>query len=147
MLTQYMKNQNRNYFVKSIFLFVALLMFGCSKEEAVTPAVAELSILGKWDILVSRSTENSKTVYEYVGKTGDYVEFTNTDIILNFGGSKSDPRYQILEKNKKIKILDSKSGGGDDIYEIRNLTSKSMTLYQEYVENKITYVNYIDLKK
>lgn len=122
-------------------------MFGCSKEEAITPAAPELSILGKWQILVSRSTENSKTVYDYVGKAADYVEFTNNDIIISINGPGRANQYQVIEKNKKIKIIGAKPGGGDQIFEIRNLSSKSMTIYSEEVINNVTYVDYIDLKK
>jgi hypothetical protein len=142
-----MKNQTRNYFIKSIFIFVALLIFGCSKEEAVTPAAAELSILGKWEILVLRSTENGKSVYDYVGKTGDYIEFTNNDYISFIEGDKEANQYKVIEKNKKIAFIGTSSNGGDETVEIRNLTSKTMTLYQEYVENNVRYVNYLDLKR
>ena len=142
-----MKNQTRNYFLKATFLFVALLMFGCSKDEAVSPAEAELSILGKWTILVSRITENGKSVYDYVGKTGDYVEITNNDFILFIEGDREAVQYKVIEKNKKIGLIGASSTGGDVVYEIRNLTSKSMTLYREYVEKGATYVEYLDLKK
>ena len=97
-----MKNQNRINFMKSIFLFTALLMFGCSKDEAITPAAPELSILGKWQLLVSRSTENGKSTYEYVGKLDDYIEFTTTDMIVFMQNSRGAARYKVIEKNKKI---------------------------------------------
>jgi hypothetical protein len=142
-----MKNQTRNYFLKATFLFVALFMFGCSKDEAVSPAAAELSILGKWSILVSRSTENGKSVYDYVGKPGDYIEITNNDFISFIEGDRSAVQYKVIEKNKKIGLIGSSSTGGDQVVEIRNLTSKSMTLYLEYVEKGVTYVDYLDLKK
>jgi hypothetical protein len=141
-----MKNLTRNYFLKATFLFVALLMFGCSKDEAVSPA-EELSILGKWSILVSRSTENGKSVYDYVGKTGDYLEITNNDFILFIEGDREAVQYKVIEKNKKIGLIGVSSTGGDRVVEIRNLTSKSMTLYIEYVEKGVTYVDYLDLKK
>ncbi len=141
-----MKNQTRNYFLKATFLFIALIMFGCSKDEAVSPA-EELSILGKWAILVSRSTENGKSVYDYVGKTGDYVEITNNDFIVFIEGDKEAVQYKVIEKNKKIGLIGTSPTGGDEVYEIRNLTSKSMTIYREYVDKGVTYVNYLDLKK
>jgi hypothetical protein len=121
-------------------------MFGCSKDEAVSPA-EELSILGKWSILVSRSTENGKSVYDYVGKTGDYLEITNNDFILFIEGDREAVQYKVIEKNKKIGLIGVSSTGGDRVVEIRNLTSKSMTLYIEYVEKGVTYVDYLDLKK
>lgn len=142
-----MKNQTRNYFLKATFLFVALFMFGCSKDEAVSPAAEELSILGKWSILVFRITENGKTVDDYVGKTGDYVEFTNNDYIISRDGDRFAVQYKVIEKNKKISAIGTSSTGGDDTIEIRNLTSKTMTLYQEYIENGVKYVVYADLKK
>ncbi len=142
-----MKNQTRNYFLKATFLFVALLMFGCSKDEAVSPAVAELSILGKWTVLVGRNTENGKTTFDYVGKTGDYVEITNNDYIVSIDGDRFAVQYKVIEKNKKITTIGTSSTGGDETVEIRNLTSQSMTLYQEYIEKGVKYVNYIDLKK
>ncbi len=141
-----MKNQTRNYFLKATFLFVALLMFGCSKDEAVSPA-EELSILGKWSLLVLRTTENGKTTNDYVGKTGDYVEITNNDYIISWDGDRFAVQYKVIEKNKKISTIGTSSSGGDETVEIRNLTSKSMTLYQEYIEKGVKYVNYIDLKK
>lgn len=122
-------------------------MFGCSKDEAVTPVAAELSILGKWQVLVSRSTENGKSTYEYVGKTADYIEITNNDFISFIEGYKEAQQYKVVEKNKKIALIGAASNGGDEVIEIRNLTSTTMTLYQEYVENNIRYVNYLDLKK
>ncbi len=133
--------------MKSIFLFTTLLMFGCSKDEAVTPATPELSILGKWSLIISRSTENSKTVYEYVGKTGDYIEFTTTDLVFFMDNDRGSSQYKVIEKNKKIVIIGGEADGSDSNLEIRNLTAKTMTLYQEYKKNNITYVNYIDLKK
>ncbi len=133
--------------MKSIFLFTALLMFGCSKDEAVTPATPELSILGKWSLIISRSTENSKTVYEYVGKTGDYIEFTTTDLVFFMDNDRGSSQYKVIEKNKKIVIIGGEADGSDSNLEIRNLTAKTMTLYQEYKKDNITYVNYIDLKK
>jgi hypothetical protein len=142
-----MKNQTRNYFLKATFLFVALLMFGCSKDEAVSPAAAELSILGKWSILVMRITENGKTVDDYVGKTGDYIEITNNDYIISRDGDRFAVQYKMIEKNKKISTIGTSSTGGDETVEIRNLTSKTMTLYQEYIENGVKYVLYVDLKK
>lgn len=142
-----MKKQTRNYFLKATFLFVALFMFGCSKDEAVSPAAAELSILGKWSILLYRVTENGKTVDDYVGVTGDYVEVTNNDFIRVLDGDRYAVQYKVIEKNKKIAFIGTSSSGGDDIIEIRNLTSKSMTLYQEYTEKGIKYVSYMDLKK
>jgi len=142
-----MKNQNRINFMKSIFLFTALLMFGCSKDEAITPAAPELSILGKWQLLVSRSTENGKSTYEYVGKLDDYIEFTTTDMIVFMQNSRGAARYKVIEKNKKISVIEGEPDGSDSILEIRNLTAKTMTLYQEYKKDNITYVNYIDLKK
>ena len=141
-----MKNQTRNYFLKATFLFVALFMFGCSKDEAVSPA-EELSILGKWSILVLRTTENGKTTNDYVGKTGDYVEITNNDYIISWDGDRFAVQYKVIEKNKKISTIGTSSSGGDETVEIRNLTSKTMTLYQEYIEKGVKYVNYIDLKK
>lgn len=141
-----MKNQTRNYFLKASFLFVALFMFGCSKDEAVSPA-EELSILGKWSLLVLRTTENGKTTNDYVGKTGDYVEITNNDYIISWDGDRFAVQYKVIEKNKKISTIGTSSSGGDETVEIRNLTSKSMTLYQEYIEKGVKYVNYIDLKK
>ncbi len=122
-------------------------MFGCSKDEAVTPATPELSILGKWSLIISRSTENSKTVYEYVGKTGDYIEFTTTDLVFFMDNDRGSSQYKVIEKNKKIVIIGGEADGSDSNLEIRNLTAKTMTLYQEYKKNNITYVNYIDLKK
>ena len=142
-----MKNQTRNYFLKATFLFIALFMFGCSKDEAVSPAAAELSILGKWSILVFRITENGKTVDDYVGKTGDYVEFTNNDYIISRDGDRFAVQYKVIEKNKKISAIGTSSTGGDDTIEIRNLTSKTMTLYQEYIEKGVKHVIYADLKK
>ncbi len=133
--------------MKSIFLFTALLMFGCSKDEAVTPATPELSILGKWSLIISRSTENSKTVYEYVGKTGDYIEFTTTDLVFFMDNDRGSSQYKVIEKNKKIVIIGGEADGSDSNLEIRNLTAKTMTLYQEFKKDNITYVNYIDLKK
>ncbi len=133
--------------MKSIFLFTTLLMFGCSKDEAVTPATPELSILGKWSLIISRSTENSKTVYEYVGKTGDYIEFTTTDLVFFMDNDRGSSQYKVIEKNKKIVIIGGEADGSDSNLEIRNLTAKTMTLYQEYKKDNITYVNYIDLKK
>jgi hypothetical protein len=122
-------------------------MFGCSKDEAVTPATPELSILGKWSLIISRSTENSKTVYEYVGKTGDYIEFTTTDLVFFMDNDRGSSQYKVIEKNKKIVIIGGEADGSDSNLEIRNLTAKTMTLYQEYKKDNITYVNYIDLKK
>ncbi len=133
--------------MKSIFLFTTLLMFGCSKDEAVTPATPELSILGKWSLIISRSTENSKTVYEYVGKTGDYIEFTTTDLVFFMDNDRGSSQYKVIEKNKKIVIIGGEADGSDSNLEIRNLTAKTMTLYQEFKKDNITYVNYIDLKK
>ena len=141
-----MKNQTRNYFLKASFLFVALFMFGCSKDESVAPA-EELSILGKWTVLVSRTTENGKSVEDYVGKTGDYVEITNNDLILFIDGDKEAVQYKVVEKNKKIQVIDTSSGGLNEIIEIRNLTSKSMTLYRESVVGGVKIVFYVDLKK
>ncbi len=132
----------------SIFLLSTILVFNsCSKKEVVTPAAAELSILGKWQLLVSRSTENGKSVYEYVGKPADYVEFTTTDIIIFMQNERRAKQFKVIEKNKKITIIDSESGGGDGIFDIKNLTSSSMTIYQEYTKNNIKYIDYIDLKK
>jgi hypothetical protein len=134
--------------LKAFFLFVAFFIFGCSKDAGVTPVTPELSILGKWQLLVSRSIENGKSTYEYVGKSGDFLEITNNDFIrYDNDGSKEAFQYKVIEKNKKIAIIGSTPSGGDDLVEIRNLTSSSMTLYQEYVKNNITYINYIDLKK
>lgn len=141
-----MKNQTRTIFIKSIFFLVALFLFGCSKDAAITPAAPELSILGKWQMLVSRSTENGKTTYEYIGKSTDYIEITNNDFIRNSDGSTYAAQYKVVEKNKKITLLGSTTAEDTQI-EIRNLTSTTMTIYQEYVKNNITYVNYIDLKK
>ena len=141
-----MKNQTRNYFLKASFLFVALFMFGCSKDESVAPA-EELSILGKWTVLVSRTTENGKSVEDYVGKTGDYVEITNNDLILFIDGDKEAVQYKVVEKNKKIQVIDTSSGGLNEIIEIRNLTSKSMTLYRESVVGGVKIIFYVDLKK
>jgi hypothetical protein len=53
----------------------------------------------------------------------------------------------MIEKNKKISTIGTSSTGGDEIVEIRNLTSKTMTLYQEYIEDGVKYVLYVDLKK
>jgi hypothetical protein len=142
-----MKNQTRNYFVKSIFLFIALLMFGCSKSDSVTPASADLSILGKWNILVGRNTENGKTTFDYVGKTGDYVEITNNDYIVSIDGDRFAVQYKVIEKNKTILTIGTSSSGGDETIEIRNLTSTTMTLYQEYIKSGVKYVNYLDLKR
>jgi hypothetical protein len=122
-------------------------MFGCSKDEEVKPAAAELSILGKWSILVMRITENGKTVDDYVGKTGDYIEITNNDYIISRDGDRFAVQYKMIEKNKKISTIGTSSTGGDEIVEIRNLTSKTMTLYQEYIEDGVKYVLYVDLKK
>jgi len=142
-----MKNLTRNHFVKAIFLFIAILMFGCSKDQAVSPAAAELSILGKWSILVGRNTENGKTTFDYVGTTSDFVEITNNDYIVSIDGDKFAVQYKVIEKNKKISTIGTSLTGGDETIEIRNLTSKSMTLYQEYIDKGVKYVNYLDLKK
>ena len=143
-----MKKQNRITFTRIIFLFVALLMFGCKKDEAITPATPELSILGKWQIIIIRSSENGKSTYEYVGKSADYVEITNSDFIRFSDGSKFATQYKVIEKNKKLTLIGSSATGGpEDQVEIRNLTSTSFTLYQEYVKNNITYVSYMDVKK
>jgi hypothetical protein len=142
-----MKKQNRINFIKSIFLFAALLMFGCSKDEAVTPAAPELSIVGKWQHLLTKRTENGKVVSEYVGKPEDYVQITSSDIIDYVAGNRSAYAYKVIEKNKKITIIGSGINGGDDTVEIRNLTSTTMTFYQQVVVNNVTYINYIDFKK
>lgn len=142
-----MKNQTRNYFLKATFFFVALFMFGCSKDEAVSPAAAELTILGKWSVLVSRTTENGKSIDDYVGQPSDYVEITNNDLIIYTDGDREAVQYKVVEKNKKIQIIDPSLPGGGPIVEIRSLTSKSMTLYRETVENGAKFVFYIDLKK
>ena len=142
-----MKNQTRNYFLKATFLFVALFMFGCSKDEAVKPAAAELTILGKWSVLVNRSTKNGTTIDDYVGKTNDYVEITNNDLIISIDGDKEAFQYKVIEKNKKVQIIDTSTPAGGPIFEIRNLTSKSMTLYREELSNGDKYVYYVDLKK
>jgi hypothetical protein len=146
-LTQFMKNQNRNYFVKSIFFFVALLMFGCSKDVGVTPVAPELSIIGKWQHLITKRTENGKVISEYIGTPEDYVQITSSDIIDYVAGNRSAYAYKVIEKNKKITIIGSADGGGDDTIEIRNLTSTTMTFYQEVVINNVKYINYIDFKK
>jgi hypothetical protein len=122
-------------------------MFGCSKDQAVSPAAAELSILGKWSILVGRNTENGKTTFDYVGTTSDFVEITNNDYIVSIDGDKFAVQYKVIEKNKKISTIGTSLTGGDETIEIRNLTSKSMTLYQEYIDKGVKYVNYLDLKK
>ena len=98
-------------------------------------------------MLVSRSTENGKSTYEYVGKLDDYIEFTTTDMIVFMQNSRGAARYKVIEKNKKISVIEGEPDGSDSILEIRNLTAKTMTLYQEYKKDNITYVNYIDLKK
>jgi hypothetical protein len=132
----------------TLFLLTTIMVFNsCSKKEAVTPAAPELSILGKWQLLVSRSTENGKSVYEYVGKPADYVEFTSTDVIIFMQNERSANQYKVIEKNKKITIIDSDPDEGDGIFDIKNLTNSSMTIYQEYTKNNIKYINYIDLKK
>lgn len=142
-----MKKQTRNIFVKSIFIFIAALMFGCSKDQAVTPAAAELSILGKWQHLITKRTENGKVISEYIGTPEDYVQITASDLIDYVAGSRSAYAYKVVEKNKKIIIIGSGDNGSDDIVEIRNLTSTTMTFYQEAVVNNVKYINYIDFKK
>ncbi len=142
-----MKKQTRNIFVKSIFIFIAALMFGCSKDQAVTPAAAELSILGKWQHLVTRTLENGKVIDEYVGKPEDYVQITSNDIIDYVAGNRTAYQYKVIEKNKKIVIIGSADNGGDDTVEIRNLTSTTMTFYQEVVVNNVKYISYLDFKK
>ena len=142
-----MKKLNRITFTRIIFLFVALLMFGCKKDEAITPATPELSIIGKWQHLLTKSTENGKTISEYVGKPEDYVQITSTDIIDYVAGNRSAYSYKVVEKNKKIIVVGSAINGGDDVIEIRNLTSTTMTFYQEVLVNNVKYINYIDFKK
>lgn len=142
-----MKKQTRNIFVKSIFIFIAALMFGCSKDQADTPAAAELSILGKWQHLITKRTENGKVISEYIGTPEDYVQITASDLIDYVAGSRSAYAYKVVEKNKKIIIIGSGDNGSDDIVEIRNLTSTTMTFYQEAVVNNVKYINYIDFKK
>lgn len=132
----------------SIFLLSTILVFNsCSKKEAVTPAAAELSILGKWQHLITKRTENGKVISEYVGKPEDYVQITSNDIIDYVDGARTAYGYKVIEKNKKIVAIGAGPNGGDEVIEIRNLTSTTMTFYQETVVNKVTYINYIDFKK
>jgi hypothetical protein len=132
----------------TLFLLTTIMVFNsCSKKEAVTPAVEELSILGKWQHLITKRTENGKVVFEYVGKPEDYIQITTNDIIFYVDGTREAYGYKVIEKNKKIVAIGAGGNGGDEVFEIRNLTKTTMTFYQESVVNKVTYINYIDFKK
>jgi hypothetical protein len=132
----------------TLSLLTSILIFNsCSKKEAVTPAAPELSILGKWQHLITKRTENGKVVSEYIGKPADYIQITSNDIIDYVDGTRVAYGYKVIEKNKKIVAIGAGPNGGDEVIEIRNLTSTTMTFYQETIVNKVTYINYIDFKK
>ncbi len=131
----------------TFFLVALFLCNSCSKKEEVTPAVPELTILGKWQHLLSKRTENGKVVFEYVGTSNDFVEITSNDIIDYVDGAKSVYSYKVIEKNKKITVIGSGPNGADEVVEIRNLSKTAMTFYQERVVNNIKYIWYIDFKK
>ena len=85
---------------------------------------------------------------KFVPKTNadDYSD-SDTD---GFDGVTTDKNCiydKVVEKNKKIIVVGSAINGGDDVVEIRNLTSTTMTFYQEVVVNNVKYINYVDFKK
>jgi hypothetical protein len=129
------------------FLVAILALTGCSKKDEVTPAAPELAIVGKWQHMISKRSENGKVVYEYVGTPADYMEITTNDIIDFMDGAKSAYTYKVIEKNKKISIIGSGLNGANEVIEIRNLSKTAMTFYQERVVNNNKYIWYIDFKK
>ncbi len=129
------------------FLVAVLVFAGCSKKDEVTPAAPELAIVGKWQHLISKRSENGKVVFEYVGTPADYMEITTNDIIDFMDGAKSAYTYKVIEKNKKISIIGSGLNGANEVIEIRNLSKTAMTFYQERVVNNNKYIWYIDFKK
>ena len=129
------------------FLVAVLVFAGCSKKDEVTPAVPELAIVGKWQHMISKRSENGKVVFEYVGTPADYMEITTNDIIDFMDGAKSAYTYKVIEKNKKISIIGSGLNGANEVIEIRNLSKTAMTFYQERVVNNNKYIWYIDFKK
>ncbi len=129
------------------FQVAILVLAGCSKTDEVTPAAPELAIVGKWQHMISKRSENGKVVFEYVGTPADYMEITNNDIIDFMDGAKSAYTYKVIEKNKKISIIGSGLNGANEVIEIRNLSKTVMTFYQERVVNNNKYIWYIDFKK
>jgi hypothetical protein len=129
------------------FLVAILALTGCSKKDEVTPAAPELAIVGKWQHMISKRSENGKVVYEYVGTPADYMEITTNDIIDFMDGAKSAYTYKVIEKNKKISIIGSGLNGANEVIEIRNLSKTAMTFYQERVVNNNKFIWYIDFKK
>lgn len=129
------------------FLVAILVLTGCSKKDEVTPAAPELAIVGKWQHMISKRSENGKVVFEYVGTPADYMEITTNDIIDFMDGAKSAYTYKVIEKNKKISIIGSGLNGANEVIEIRNLSKTAMTFYQERVVNNNKYIWYIDFKK
>lgn len=129
------------------FLVEILVLAGCSKKDEVTPAAPELAIVGKWQHMISKRSENGKVVYEYVGTPADYMEITTNDITDYMDGAKSAYTYKVIEKNKKISIIGSGLNGANEVIEIRNLSKTAMTFYQERVVNNNKFIWYIDFKK
>jgi hypothetical protein len=129
------------------FLLAISILPGCSKEDEVTPAAAELAIVGKWQHMISKRSENGRVVFEYVGTSADYMEITTNDIVDFMDGAKSAYTYKVIEKNKKIAVIGSGVNGTNEVIEIRNLSKTAMTFYQERVVNNNKYIWYIDFKK
>ena len=129
------------------FLIAILVLASCSKTDEVTPAAPELAIVGKWQHMISKRSENGKVVFEYVGTPADYMEITTNDIVDFMDGAKSAYTYKVIEKNKKISIIGSGVNGTNEVIEIRNLSKTAMTFYQERVVNNNKYIWYIDFKK
>jgi len=129
------------------FLIAILGLTGCSKKDEITPAAPELTIIGKWQHMISKRSENGRVVFEYVGTPADYMEIKTNDIVDFMDGAKSAYTYQVIEKNKKIAIIGSGVNGTNEVIEIRNLSKTAMTFYQERIVNNNKYIWYIDFKK
>jgi hypothetical protein len=128
-------------------LFIALFLFNsCSKKEDVTPA-PELTIIGKWQVIVTKLLQDGKVVSEYKGTPNDYAEITTNDFIDNIEGPRTVYKYKVIEKNKKITVFGYGTNGSDEVLEIRNLSNTTMTFYQEKVINNSKFIFYVDFKK
>jgi hypothetical protein len=148
----------------SLLLIVTLctVLFSCLKEGVNTAkpsssligttwnVVTDSTTTGFWGIWSGRATTGSK----YIGKAGDYFNFTNYGkLYSSINGQKDTEYYRITGDTLGFRYayIDGQTNQPDSTYNqayiISNLTNHTVTLSSSFVSPETVFTSIVNLSK